>query len=88
MHLRKAIAASGKSTPKAKKAKSFGGCRKIFVRSPQEFAPPAARCCHGRGKLVTPSIFPCYLVCKSLYPRGISPFSPLNTQKFSQPMAQ
>ena len=74
--LRKASAAIRKKTPKAKKAKSFGGRRKIFARSPQEFAPPAARYCHGRGKLVTPGLLPCYLPYKSLFPRGSSPFPP------------
>ena len=73
----KAIAASGKPTTKAKMFKSFGGRRKTFARSPQEFAPPAARICHGRGKFVTPGLSPCYLPYKSLFPRAISPFLPL-----------
>lgn len=39
---------------------------KTFARTLQDFAPPAARHCHGRGKLVTPlSLF--------LFPRELSP---------------
>ena len=37
---------------------SFGARRKIFARPLQDIAPPAARYCHGRGKLVTPYISP------------------------------
>ena len=34
---------------------------KTFARTLQDFAPPAARYCHGRGKLVTPYLRPCSL---------------------------
>ena len=61
LHLEKAVAASCKPTPNALRFKSFGGRRKIFARSPQDIAPPAARLCHGRGKLVTCRFAPCYM---------------------------
>ena len=73
---RKAIAATGMPTPKAQKFMSFGGRCKIFARSPQDIAPPAARICHGRGKLVTCRLAPCYMPSESLFPRGFSPFLP------------
>ena len=74
LHLEKAVAASCKPTPKALRFKSFGGRRKIFARPLQDIAPPAATICHGRGKLVTCRLFPCYIPCKSLFPRGLFPF--------------
>jgi hypothetical protein len=55
---------------------SFGGRRKIFARPPQDIAPPAATICHGRGKLVTSRLAPCYIPSKSLFPRASSPSGP------------
>ena len=66
---RKAIAATGMPTPKAQKFRSFGGRCKIFARSPQDIALPAARICHGRGKLVTYRLTPCYIPSESLLRR-------------------
>ena len=73
---KQAFAAASKTTPKAKSFMSFGGRRKIFARPPQDIAPPAATICHGRGKLVTSRLAPCYIPSKSLFPRGSSPFRP------------
>jgi hypothetical protein len=66
LHLEKAVAASVLPKPKAQSFKSFGGRRKTFARPPQDIAPPAARLCHGRGKLVTLRFAPCYMPSKSL----------------------
>jgi hypothetical protein len=76
LHLEKAVAASVLPKPKAQSYKSFGGRRKTFARPPQDIAPPAARLCHGRGKLVTLRFAPCYMPSKSLFHRGSSPFLP------------
>ena len=46
---------------------------KTFARTRQDFAPPAARYCHGRGKLVTPYLRPCYL---RSFPLSDAVFSP------------
>ena len=47
------IFAIGKATPKDQNVISCGGRHKIFARPLQDIAPPAARICHGRGKLIT-----------------------------------
>ena len=50
---------------------------KTFARTRQDFAPPAARHCHGRGKLVTPYLRPCSLGGFPLLHRGVYPLSSL-----------
>ena len=55
---------------------SCSGRRKIFARPPQDIAPPAATICHGRGKLVTSGLAPCYIRSKSLLGRASPPSGP------------
>jgi hypothetical protein len=76
LHLEKNVTASFQAMPKAKKIKSFGDRCKIFARTPQDIAPPAATICHGRGKLVTSRLAPCYIPPESLLGRGFLPFLP------------
>ena len=56
---------------------------KTFARTRQDFAPPAARHCHGRGKLVTPYLSPCSLGGFPLLDAVFSPWFPL--RKFFLP---
>ena len=76
LHLVRPVLFAYKATPEAQSFMSFGGHCKIFARSPQDIAPPAATICHGRGKLATCRLAPCYIPSKSLFPRGLSPFLP------------
>ena len=73
------IFAVRKVVPKAiwkpQTSKSFGDRRKTFARTPQQFAPPAASICHGRGKFVILSFSSCFNWLLSPFQRGPLPYS-------------
>jgi hypothetical protein len=73
LHLEKAVTASFQAMTKCLEVKSFGDRRKTFARPPQDIAPPAATICHGRGKLVTLPLAPCYIPPESLPGRVFLP---------------
>ena len=57
---------------------------KTFARTRQDFAPPAARHCYGRGKLITPYLSSCSLGGFPLSDAVFSPWFPLR-ENFAPP---